>query len=76
MNSIFHGKLDEFMIIYINDILVYSTMMEEHVDHLEYVLSRFHKKFFFCQQREKRVCLRRDGFPTTYFVIGRGEVQP
>jgi hypothetical protein len=36
MNSIFHEKLDGFVIIYIDDILVYSKMMEEHAKHLEY----------------------------------------
>jgi hypothetical protein len=33
MNFTFHEKLDEFMIIYINDILVYSKIVEEHVEH-------------------------------------------
>jgi hypothetical protein len=28
MNSIFHENLDEFMIIYIDDILVYSKTMK------------------------------------------------
>ncbi len=40
MNSIFHEKLDEFMIIYIDDILMYSKTMEEHDKHLEYLLSK------------------------------------
>jgi hypothetical protein len=40
MNSIFHEKLDKFMIIYINDILVYSKTTKEHVEHLEYVLNK------------------------------------
>ncbi len=29
------------MIIYIDDILVYSKMVEEHEKHLEYLLSKF-----------------------------------
>jgi hypothetical protein len=40
MNSIFHKKLDKFMIIYIDDILMYSKITKEHVKHLEYVLSK------------------------------------
>ncbi len=38
MNSIFHEELDEFMSIYIGDILLYSNFVEEHVTHLEFVL--------------------------------------
>lgn len=40
MNSIFHDKLNKFMIIYINDILVYFKTREEHVEQLEYVLNK------------------------------------
>jgi hypothetical protein len=40
MNSIFHEMLDEFMIIYNNDILLYSKITEEDVERLEYVLSK------------------------------------
>lgn len=38
MNSVFHDKLDEFLIICINDIFIYSKSAKEHVEHLEYVL--------------------------------------
>ncbi len=41
MNFIFHEKLDEFIIIYIYDILVYSKSTEEHAIHLEFVLQKF-----------------------------------
>jgi hypothetical protein len=39
-NLIFHEKLNEFVIIYIDDILVYSKIIKKHVEHLEYVLSK------------------------------------
>jgi hypothetical protein len=41
MKFIFHEKLNEFVIIYIDDILVYSKTMEEHVKHLKHVLNKF-----------------------------------
>ncbi len=34
MNSIFHEKLDKFVIIYIDDISVYSKFVKEHITHL------------------------------------------
>ncbi len=40
MISIFHEKLNEFMIIYIDNILVYSKTTKEHVEQLEYVLGK------------------------------------
>jgi hypothetical protein len=50
MNSTFHEKLDEFMIVYINDILVYSKTVEEHVKHLEYVWSKLQENHFFANR--------------------------
>ena len=40
MNSIFHEYLDKFVIIYIDDILVYSKTEEEHAEHLRLVLTK------------------------------------
>ena len=40
MNSIFMPKLDKFMVVFIDDILVYSRNEEEHVSHLHVVLQR------------------------------------
>ncbi len=43
MNSIFHEKLDQFVIIYIDDILVYCKFTEEYMTHLEFVLYKLNK---------------------------------
>ena len=38
MHQIFHPFLDKFVIIYVDDILVYSPTLEEHTEHLRQVL--------------------------------------
>ncbi|GBG76310.1 hypothetical protein CBR_g22058 [Chara braunii] len=45
MNRIFHNYLDKFVIVYLDDILIFSKTVEEHVAHLDKVLGllRQHK---------------------------------
>eukprot|EP00253_Pinus_taeda_P011376 PITA_11376 len=38
MNNIFHPYLDRFVLIFIDDILIYSRTIEEHYEHLRVVL--------------------------------------
>jgi hypothetical protein len=40
MNKVFMGYLDKFMVVFINDILVYSQNEETHEDHLRLVLQK------------------------------------
>jgi hypothetical protein len=40
MNSVFMPELDKFLVVFIDDILVYSRNEEEHVGHLHVVLQR------------------------------------
>jgi hypothetical protein len=40
MNSVFMPELDKFVIVFIDDILVYSKNNEDHAEHLRIVLTR------------------------------------
>jgi hypothetical protein len=39
MNSVFMPELDKFVVVFIDDILVYSKSEEEHAEHLRVVLT-------------------------------------
>src|SRR5438128_7709595 len=47
MNNVFHQYLDKFVIIYLDDVLIYSRTKAEHLQHLELVLKvlRQHKLY-------------------------------
>ena len=40
MNDALHEYLDIFVIVYLDDILVYSTSEEEHIKHVRLVLDK------------------------------------
>jgi hypothetical protein len=41
MNNVFHEYLDDFMVYYIDDILIFSKNLEEHGWHVQIVLDKF-----------------------------------
>jgi hypothetical protein len=54
MNSIFMAELDKFVVVFIDDILVYSKNKKEHEGHLRIVLQRLrdhqlHAKYNKCE---------------------------
>jgi len=60
MNSVFMPKLDKFVVVFIDDILVYSRNEEEHAKHLRVVLTclrehQLYAKFIKCEFWLKKV---------------------
>lgn len=54
MNRIFCSSLDKFVVVFIDDILIYSKTIEEHKEHLREVLAilrekQLHAKYFQCE---------------------------
>ena len=43
MNSVFMPALDKIVLVFIDDILIYSKNNEEHAQHLRIVLTRLRK---------------------------------
>ncbi|WVZ84454.1 hypothetical protein U9M48_031484 [Paspalum notatum var. saurae] len=65
MNSVFMNEVDKFVVVFIDDILVYSKNEKEHEEHLRIVLSRLkeHKlyaKFSKSQKQDKGMSHIRD----------------
>ena len=40
MNDVFYEFVDHFVVVYLNDIVVYSESLEDHLEHLRKVLSK------------------------------------
>jgi hypothetical protein len=49
MNSVFMPELDRFVVVFIDDILVYSRNEEEHADHLQVVLQRLREHHLYAK---------------------------
>jgi hypothetical protein len=44
MNKVFMEELDRFVVVFIDDILIYSETTEEHKEHLRVVLERLRQQ--------------------------------
>jgi hypothetical protein len=47
MNNVFMDHLDNFVVVFIDDILLYSHSEEEHVEHLKMVLQRLREHLLY-----------------------------
>jgi hypothetical protein len=52
MNHALRAFLGRFVVVYFDDILVYSKSLDEHIDHLHCVLTVLRKRKIVCQSKE------------------------
>ena len=49
MNNLFQSFLDKFVIIYLNNILIYFKNNEKHTQHIKLMIEVFHKHEFYAK---------------------------
>ena len=49
MNNVMHKYLDKFVVIFIDDILIYSKIEEEHKEHIKFVLQKLREHQLFAK---------------------------
>jgi len=62
MNRIFQPYLDQFVVVFIDDILIYSKNKEEHEEHLRIILQTLRKKQLYAKFKKFEFWLDQVGF--------------
>ncbi|WVZ49338.1 hypothetical protein U9M48_000706 [Paspalum notatum var. saurae] len=62
MNSVFMNELDKFVVVFIDDILIYSKNEEEHKEHLRIVLTRLKEHKLYAKFNKCAFWLKEVGF--------------
>ena len=62
MNKIFHPFLDKFVVVYLDDIIIYSNSLEEHVDHLREVFQLLRQNELYVKKEKFSFALGEVGF--------------
>ena len=62
MNSIFHHVLDQFVVVFLDDILVYSHNLDDHVRHLQETLQILRDNQYYAKMSKWHFCKDRVEF--------------
>ena len=62
MNRIFQPYLDQFVVVFIDDILIYSRSTEEHEKHLRIILQLLREKQLYAKFKKCEFWLKKFGF--------------
>lgn len=73
MNNVFHDALDQFVLVYLDDILVYSRDEDEHERHLAWVFERLAEHKLFAKRKKCEFGKARVRY--LGHVVGSGELR-
>jgi hypothetical protein len=71
MNEILHPFIGKFMVVYFNDILIYSKSLNEHIEHLRAIFCALRESRLFANLEKCTFCTDRVAF-LGYVVTQRG----
>ena len=76
MNDIFRDQLGHFVVVFLDDILVYSRTLQEHVEHVRFVLQKLRNHSFYAKH-SKCEFFQRSIVYLGHLVTERGlEIEP
>jgi hypothetical protein len=80
MNKVFMEELDRFVVVFIDDILIYSEIAEEHEEHLRIVLERLRQqklyaKFSKCEFWTEKVTFLGHVLPAEGITVDPSKVE-
>ena len=59
INQVFHEYLDKFVVMYLDDIMVYSATMEEHKEHLAKMFQKLRENQLYVKRKKMLICTRK-----------------
>jgi len=71
MNQVFHEYLDKFVVVYLDDIVVYSATMEEHQHHLQLVFEKLKQNQLYVKREKCSFAQERINFLGHVIECGR-----
>jgi hypothetical protein len=71
MNEVLHSFIGKFMVVYFDDILIYSKSLDEHIEHLRAVFGALHEARLFANLKKCIFCTDRVAF-LSYVVTPQG----
>ena len=58
INDVLTGYLDVFVLVFLDDILVYSHIVEEHAEHLQKVFAVLQKHHLFAKASKRNIIVK------------------